>query len=204
MAIDQNPRLSDEDKLAYLRSAMKSPLAKQIVYPQTGGSHNYFTLLNLLKQTFKDKRKIYCNHLNSLLDATDYKLHYEDMVKLRAIWEQKLTGLEATGMFDVERFCTALAIRNMTPEVHHEWAKYIKGHYGIPPINVFKDFLTEQTGTLRPGAESHLKKPTSQNYSSYCPKPTKSFYSSHYWRFYIRILCSMWRVLTSIIFLLRF
>ena len=96
------------------------------------------------------------------------------MVKLRAIWEQNLTGLEATGMFDVERFCTVLAIRNMTPEVHHEWAKYIKGHDGIPPIKVFKDFLTEQ------------------NYSSYHPKPYKSFCSSHYWRFYIRILCAVW------------
>ena len=174
VAIDQNSRLSDEEKLAYLRSAMKSPLAKQIVSPQTGGSHNYSTLLNLLKQTFEDKRKIYCNHLNSLLDATGYKLHYEDIVKLRAVWEQNLTGLEATGIFDVERFCTALAIRNMTPEVHHEWAKYIKGYDGIPPINVFKDFLTEQMRTLRPGAESHLKKPTIQNYSSYRPKPTKA------------------------------
>ena len=193
VAIDQNSRLSDEEKLAYLRSAMKSPLAKQIVSTQTGGSRNYSTLLNLLKQTFEDKRKIYCNHLNSLLDATGYKLHYEDMVKLGAIWEQNLTGLEATGMFDVERFCTALAIRNMSPEVHHEWAKYIKGHDGIPPINVFKDFLTEQMRTLRPGVESHLKKPTTQNYSSYRPKPIyKSFYSSHYWRFYFRILCSMW------------
>ena len=44
----------------------------------------------------------------------------------------------------VERFCTALAIRNMNPEVLHEWANDIKGHDGIPPINVFKDFLTEQ------------------------------------------------------------
>ena len=77
-------------------------------------------------------------------------------------------------MVDVERFCTALAIRNMSPEVHHEWAKYIKGHDGIPPINVFKDFLTEQMRTLRPGAENHLKKPTAQNYSSYRPKPTKA------------------------------
>ena len=85
VAIDQNSRLSDEEKLAYLRSAMKSPLAIQIVSPQTGGSHKYSTLLNLLKQTFEDKRKIYCNHLNSLLDATGYKLHYEDMVKLRAV-----------------------------------------------------------------------------------------------------------------------
>ena len=66
------------------------------------------------------------------------------MVKLRAIWEQNLIGVEATGMFDVERFCTALAIRNMNPEVLHEWANDIKGHDGIPPINVFKDFLTEQ------------------------------------------------------------
>ena len=156
LAMDQNSRLSDEAKLAYLRSAMQSPLPKQIVSPQTGGCHNYSTLLNLLKQTFEDKRKIYCNHLNSLLHATGYRLHYEDMVKQRAIWEQNLTGLEATSMFDVERFCTALAIRNMTPEVHHEWAKYIKGHDGIPPINVFKDFLTEQMRTLRPGAESHL------------------------------------------------
>ena len=86
MAIDQNPRLSDEENLAYLRSAMKSP--------------------------------------------------------------------------DVERFCTALSIRNMTPEVHHEWAKYIKGHNVIPPINVFKDSLTEQMRTLRPGAEIQLKKST--------------------------------------------
>ena len=62
----------------------------------------------------------------------------------------------------------------MTPEVHHEWAKYIKGHDGIPPINIFKDFLTEQMRTLCPGAESHLKKPTTQNYSSCRPKPTKA------------------------------
>ena len=59
VAIDQNSRLSDEENLVYLRSAMKSPLAKQIVSPQTGGSHNYSTLLNLLKQTFEDKRKTY-------------------------------------------------------------------------------------------------------------------------------------------------
>ena len=144
VAINQNSRLSDKEKLAYLQSAMKSPLAKQIVSPQTGGSHNYSTLLNLLKQTFEDKRKIYCNNLNSLLDATGYKLH----CKTESRMEQNLTGLEATGMFDVERFCTALAIRNMTPEVHHEWAKCIKGHDGIPPINVFKDFLTEQMRTL--------------------------------------------------------
>ena len=103
-----------------------------------------------------------------------------------------VTGLEATGMFDIERFCTALAIRNITPEVHHEWAKYIKGHNGIPPINIFKDFLIEQMRTLRPGAESHLKMPTTQNYSSLSSQAYKSFYSSHYWRFYFRILCSMW------------
>ena len=35
------------------------------------------------------------------------------MIKLRAIWEHNLTDLEAT-------------IRNMTAEVHLEWAKYVK------------------------------------------------------------------------------
>ena len=37
-----------------------------------------------------------------------------------------------------------------------------------------RTFSLNKTRTLRPGAESQLKKPTTQNYSSYHPKPTKA------------------------------
>ena len=64
-AIDSNPGLTDEEKLSYLREAMKNKLAQQIVSPTTSDVHSYSIFLALLKMSMRTNKK-------SLLSISKY------------------------------------------------------------------------------------------------------------------------------------
>ncbi len=148
-AIDQNPGLSDKEKLAYLRGAMKDELASQTVSPATGSVHTYSTILTLLKEEYENNREIHRKHIKGLLEAKNYGYTYEDFAHLKALWEKHLTGLKSTGQYDTDYIFTSVAILNMSPKVYAEWSKYTGSYDMVPSVDVFQKFLKEHARTLR-------------------------------------------------------
>ena len=157
-AVDQNPDLTEEVKLTYLRSSMKDKTALEIVSPATGDTHSYTTLLDLLREEYEDKREIHRGHIKALMDTESQGVSHSDWLNLKVSWEKHLSRLKQTGQYEADYLMTSVAVLNPNPTTFDKWLQYSREYSDVPSIEVFQQFLKEQTRVTRKSVREPLSK----------------------------------------------
>ena len=123
-AVNQNPDLTDEEKLTYLHSSMKDKTALEIVSPATGDAHSYLTLLDLLHEEYEDKREIHCGHIKALMDTKSQGVSHSDWLNLKVPREMHLSRLKQTGQYEADYLMASIAVLNLNPKAFDKWLQY--------------------------------------------------------------------------------
>ena len=96
--MDQNGELSDDEKLAYLKSSMKDRTVSEMISPTTGEVHSCHTLLNL-KEEYEDRREAHRGYLKALIEAKAHGITHADWLNLRITWDKHVSALKSVGCF---------------------------------------------------------------------------------------------------------
>ena len=140
--------LSNTDRLAYLRSALKTKDGQDIMDGETDSGDDYDELVVNLKQRFDLKRYVHKNHLCLLMNNKISSYSFEEMLRTQMLWKKHLVGLQMSTQFDSEFLLTSIAELSMDEETQKEWALYTHEHKQVPNFKTFLAFLDRAVGAL--------------------------------------------------------
>ena len=140
--------LSNTDRLAYLRAALKTKDGQVIMDAETGSGDDYDQLVANLKQRFDLKRYVHKNHLCLLMNNEISSYSFKEMLRTQMLWKKHLVGLQKSGQFDSEFLLTSIAELSMDEETQKEWALFTHEHKQVPNFKTFLAFLDQVVGAL--------------------------------------------------------
>ena len=147
--IHENQRLSNIQKLFYLKSCLQDEAARLIESLQTA-TENYLIAWDLLKKRYENKRVIVNTHIKALFDLTlnTHNLHFS----LRQLLDHLLQHLSALDNLEsAEKQRDMLIIHLMYSKLDQKTKVEFENTLqddNIPTLTDFKDFLTKKCFTL--------------------------------------------------------
>ena len=109
-AVDSNSELTNANKLAYLRDAIRDPPTRSLLFSGTEDSGYYSEIVELLKQRFDKRRIIHATYCRTLADVGPVKATCSDLNTFADKLSQAVSGLLHTGQFDGPSIITSLCI----------------------------------------------------------------------------------------------
>lgn len=147
--IDEDSRLSNVQKLFYLKACMKGE-ASNLIKDAENTLEGYKIAWDLLKNRFDNNRIIIQQHVQNILDLPP--MNRESAPNLRSLidkLETNLRSLKALGekVDDWDTLIIHLMINKLDYQTHKDWEKSLQGTK-MPSLKEFKGFLNEKCRVL--------------------------------------------------------
>ena len=102
-AVHSKSHLSDSDKLTYLREALKSGPAKNVVVGLTQTSGNYNEAIRRLQKRYDRPRVLYQAHVRKIQEAFPLKTGSgQELRRLHDLLQQHIRALKASEEYSIE------------------------------------------------------------------------------------------------------
>ena len=163
-AVDSNPDLSQEHKLAYLRDAITDPSVKVLLFSGAERDGLYDEVVKVLHQRFDKKRTINANYCRSLTNLSAVTASKADLHTFVDTINHALAGLRHTNQYDLPSFLTSMLVQCIPKSLQVEWEVHSKEHRDVPPVEKFLEFITFRADVLStPPAATKAPEPQSHS-----------------------------------------
>ncbi len=125
ISIHERSSLSDAEKLAYLKHALKDGSARQVVEGLSGSGENYKEAIDCLHARFDRPRLIHQAHVRSIIEAPALKDgNSRELRRLHDTVSQHLRALKAMDLDPTGSFITSLLELKLDTNTMFEWQKH--------------------------------------------------------------------------------
>ncbi len=131
VAVHGHSSLSDTEKFAYLRHAVKSGTAKGVIEGLSRSGEQYLEAIESLKSRYNRPRLIHQAHVWKVLEAPSLKDgNGRELRRLHDLTQQHLRALKALGQEPSGPFITSLLELKLDPNTIFEWQRHSQNsHY---------------------------------------------------------------------------
>ena len=148
VAVDSNPDLTEEHKLAYLRDTVQDQDTRHLMFSRAEREGLYSEVIATLKKRFDKTREIHRNYCQALTQIGSVKSTKADLRKFIDSVRHSIAGLKHTGQYDVESFLTSMLYSCISRPLQVEWEVQSKATKGIPPVEDFLEFVAFHADVL--------------------------------------------------------
>ena len=139
----KDKKLTDSDKATYLRSALKSKEAIQIITSQHGVD-DYDEMVTALKRRFSNPCRLFRKQVQSLVQFKFSGRSHRTYTTAQGELLSLLSAMERQGQFTQNHLVIALLESNMTEDVFQEWSRFTVGDKDVPSLDKLKDFILNE------------------------------------------------------------
>ena len=142
VSVHSKPHLSDPEKLAYLRQAVKGGPARYVIEGLSGSGDDYRGAVETLRERYDRPRLLHLAHVRAIAGAT----HLKDGngKELRRLHDSLIQHLRALKAMDYEPsgpFVTSLIELKFDSTTAFEWHRHTQDQSGVPHYNELLKFL---------------------------------------------------------------
>ena len=158
----KDKKLTDSDKATYLRSALKSKEAIQIITSQHGVD-DYDEMVTALKRRYNNHHHLFRKQVQSLVQFKFSGRSLRTYATAQGELLSLLSAMERQGQFTQNNLVIARLESNMTEDVIQEWSRFTVGDKDVPSLNKHKDFILYEFDATQ-GADCLSSKITEQRH----------------------------------------
>jgi len=144
-SVHDNSELNDNQKLTYLREAIKDPEVTPLLYRATELDGQYEELVAILKERYDKQRFIHQTHALAIVNAPTIKQgNYTELCSFIDNLEHSLSSLTDSGQHTIEAVWTSIVTSKLNKRLEEEWLKYSDDTKDVPNIKTLVTFLKKQ------------------------------------------------------------
>ena len=174
MAVHNRTSISNAEKLAYLRNALKDGTAKSAIEGLSKTGEHYVEAVECLKNRYDRPRLIHQTHVKCILDSPPLKEGSgRELRRLHDTVQQHIRALKVLGHEPSGPFITSVIELKLDTNTMFEWQKYSHDEGDVPHYNqllMFIDHRAQASEASLPPQKKHepsYKKPVPRTAHSY-------------------------------------
>ena len=142
VAVHVQPNLSDSEKLAYLRHALKAGSAKSVIEGLSRSGEHYEEAIECLKSRYDKPRLIHQTHVRKILEIPNLKDGGgRELRRLHDAALQHLRALKAMGSDPSGAFITSMLELKLDVNTMFEWQHHSQSSTGVPHYKQLLEFI---------------------------------------------------------------
>ena len=144
-SVHDNCNLDDNQKLTYLREAIKDPQVTPLLFRATETAGQYQELVTILKERYDQRRLIHQAHTMAIVNAPVIKHgNHVELCSFIDNLEHSLSSLVDSGQHTIEAVWTSIVAGKLNKRLEEEWLKYSDDTKKVPEIKTMVEFLKKQ------------------------------------------------------------
>ena len=147
-AVHDNPDVTNPNKLAYLRDAIRDPETRNLLYCSNETDGYYDEMVAVLHSRFDQGRVIHAAHCRTLADLQLAKSTKADLTRLADTIYKAVSGLRRTGQFEAAPFATSLAMAALPKNIKEDWEEKTEMTKKVPDVVELIDFIRRKAKTM--------------------------------------------------------
>ena len=183
VSIHARSDLSDAEKLAYLRSALRNGTAKSVIEGLTRSGEQYKEAITCLKSHFDRPRLLHQTHVRKILEIPNLKDGAgRELRRLHDTAQQHLRALKALGHEPDGTFVTSMLELKLDTQTMFEWQRHSQESTDVPHFQDLLKFIDLRAQASESAVSDSTKRAprndaqTKKNFTS--NKPVASFTAS--------------------------
>ena len=159
-SVHTNKSLREEDKLTYLRAAIKDKRVSDILNSTMAAPGEYDQLITDLKQRYDQRRQIHETHVMAIVKHPSIKGETRDELQsLRDMLHTNIRGLRNMDQFDAGAILTSLTVNKFTKRLRESWLEHTEDTKQVPDVDKLIKFLDRKIQARSSTAETAPVKP---------------------------------------------
>ena len=143
ISVHDRGKLSDPEKLAYLKHALKDGRVKTVVEGLSGSGENYKEAVDTLRKRYDRPRLIHQAHVRAIVDAPSLKdSNGRELRRLHDAVSQHLRALKTMDCEPSGSFVTSLLELKLDTTTMFEWQKYSQEAPSVPHYSTLLEFIS--------------------------------------------------------------
>ena len=143
ISVHDRGKLSDPEKLAYLKHALKDGRVKTVVEGLLGSGENYKEAVDTLLKRYDRPRLIHQAHVRAIVDAPSLKDgNGQELRRLHDAVSQHLRALKTMDCEPLGSFVTSLLELKLDTTTMFEWQKYSQEAPSVPHYSTLLEFIS--------------------------------------------------------------
>ena len=175
VTVHDRSKLSNSEKLTYLRHALKDGSAKQVVEGLSSSGEQYEEAIDCLRKRFDRPRLLHQAHVRAILEAPALKDgNGKELRRLHDIANQHLRALKAMECEPSGSFVTSMLELKLDVTTMFEWQKHSQEHSKVPHFTKLLEFLDLRAQASESSAPEFNKRRQLENVPSKRNPPPRS------------------------------
>ncbi len=142
ISVDSRSKLSDAEKLTYLRVALRDGSAKNLIEGLSGSGSLYKEAIDCLRKRFDRPRLLHQAHVRVIVEAPSLKDGSgKELRRLHDTVTQHLRALNAMGCEPSGPFVTSMLELKLDTNTMFEWQKHSQESTSVPHYTALLDFI---------------------------------------------------------------
>ena len=141
-------RLSNTNKLTYLRKAIKDPESQTLLHSPSETPDFYLEVVRNLQERFNRTKEIHRQLVSKLVQLPPVKAQRTDLRRRVDALKHILSSIKHTGHYDITSFLTSLVYHTLPVKLQTLWEQNVKKVKGVSPIDDLILFISEHAETL--------------------------------------------------------
>ena len=164
VTVHSKTHISDAEKFAYLRQAIKDGPARHVIEGLAHSASNYLNAVECLHKRYDKPRQTHKAHVKAILDVASVRDgHGKELRRLHDVLSQHLRALDAMEYSSWSHLMTSIIELKLDQETLFEWERHTQGKKNVPDPRDLLDFLDLRAQACEAAALVEKKKqPTQQ------------------------------------------
>ena len=141
-------RLSNTNKLTYLRKAIKDPESQTLLHSPSETPDFYLEVVKNLQDRFNRTKEIHRQLVNKLIQLPPVKAQRTDLRRRVDSLKHILSSIQHTGHYDIKSFLTSLVYHTLPVKLQTLWEQNVRKVKGVSPVDDLILFISEHAETL--------------------------------------------------------
>ena len=142
ISIHEKCKLTNAEKLTYLRHALKDGSAKQLVEGLSASGDQYEEAIDCLRKRFDRPRLLHQTHVRAILEAPSLREGKgKELRRLHDTVNQHLRALKAMNYDPPEHFITSMLELKLDQDTMFEWQRHTQSSTSVPPVSALLEFI---------------------------------------------------------------
>ena len=176
ISIHSRTQLTDTEKLAYLRQALKNGPARNVIEGLSGTGSNYAEAIECLKKRYEMPRLLHQAHVRAIAEVPGPKEgNGKELRRLHDVCSQHLRALKAMGYDPSGPFVTSLIEMKLDRTTMFEWQRHTQEVSKVPHYMDILEFID-----LRARASEAVLREAPKRHSQPAPRTNSALISTSY------------------------
>ena len=142
VTVHSKTHISDAEKFAYLRQAIKDGPARHVIEGLAHSASNYLNAVECLHKRYDKPRQTHKAHVKAILDVASVRDgHGKELRRLHDVLSQHLRALDAMEYSSWSHLMTSIIELKLDQETLFEWERHTQGKKKVPDPRDLLDFL---------------------------------------------------------------